>query len=489
MSERRCPNCKETVAAGHKFCPYCGTSLEKTPKANVEEFVETIELGESSETSGKTNAKDSNSSKTVNAGGTSAAEHIETDVAKAVKPKRKINWKKIITAFGIVIAVLILAGILISFLTPPTEGSIAGDFDRGTRQEYMVNDLKCFFPANWEVSQYDEDEYDGEWLVCEKRNDDGVLIAQVKVAHERDSESIYDVILPGDRKSLEVQGCSADMSEYDDDDDSSETVHTKEYAIDADGTVFSVEMSALEHIYDEEQFDEIFNAIDFEGYINAHCIVDNCTNDKAENSDYCDEHMCNKFGCREGGTEKADSGLTYCKKHVNICKVKDCNKEKLKGFDFCSAHKCEIQKCNKKKIGKHYCAKHAKTICRMEGCNRERAEDSKYCSKHQSHEYETGISFNQLARNPDKYEGEKVKFSGKVLQVMEGDYMVSIRLGVNGSYDNVIYGTYFPSLVSSRVLEDDYITVYGTSEGLYTYESTMGASITIPSLSIEKIEQ
>lgn len=101
--------------------------------------------------------------------------------------------------------------------------------------------------------------------------------------------------------------------------------------------------------------------------------------------------------------------------------------------------------------------------------------------------YDTGITYNQLARNPDDYEGEKVKFTGQVIQVVEGSSDVSIRLAVGGDYDRIIYGTYDKSIVSSRVLEDDYITIRGISEGLLTYESTMGASITIPSVSIDKI--
>lgn len=101
--------------------------------------------------------------------------------------------------------------------------------------------------------------------------------------------------------------------------------------------------------------------------------------------------------------------------------------------------------------------------------------------------YDTGITYKQLARNPEKYEGQKVKFTGEVIQVMEGDDEVQIRLAVGGDYDNVIYGSYDKSIVSSRVLEDDYITIRGVSQGLLTYESTMGASITIPSVSIDKI--
>lgn len=103
--------------------------------------------------------------------------------------------------------------------------------------------------------------------------------------------------------------------------------------------------------------------------------------------------------------------------------------------------------------------------------------------------YDTGITYDQLARNPDNYIGEKVKFTGKVLQVMESDYKVTIRLATSKSYDNVIYCTYSPDIVSSRVLEDDRITVYGTSTGIISYEATSGRTVTIPGMQVDKIEQ
>jgi len=103
--------------------------------------------------------------------------------------------------------------------------------------------------------------------------------------------------------------------------------------------------------------------------------------------------------------------------------------------------------------------------------------------------YETGITYDQLARTPDDYEGQKVKFSGKVIQVMEGSGTVKIRLAVNKDYDTVLYGEYKKDIISSRVLENDIITVYGTSTGLLSYKSTMGGTITIPSIKIDKIDQ
>jgi hypothetical protein len=44
-----------------------------------------------------------------------------------------------------------------------------------------------------------------------------------------------------------------------------------------------------------------------------------------------------------------------------------------------------------------------------------------------------------------------------------------IRFAVNDDYDTILYGGYDPTIVSSRVLEDDEITFYGTSVGLFSF--------------------
>lgn len=103
--------------------------------------------------------------------------------------------------------------------------------------------------------------------------------------------------------------------------------------------------------------------------------------------------------------------------------------------------------------------------------------------------YETGITYEQLARTPDEYEGKLVKFVGKVIQVIEGDDIVQIRFAVEENYDEIIFCEYEKDIVNSRVLEDDLITIYGTSYGLYSYESTMGGKITVPAVAIDKIDQ
>ncbi|MGL5479416.1 MAG: hypothetical protein ACRDCB_10295 [Clostridium sp.] len=103
--------------------------------------------------------------------------------------------------------------------------------------------------------------------------------------------------------------------------------------------------------------------------------------------------------------------------------------------------------------------------------------------------YNTGITYDNLARTPDKYKDKKVKFTGKVIQVMEGDGYTQMRLAVNSDYDKIILIEIDSGSTDSRILEDDVITIMGTSNGLISYDSTMGGKITIPAVIVDKVEQ
>lgn len=102
--------------------------------------------------------------------------------------------------------------------------------------------------------------------------------------------------------------------------------------------------------------------------------------------------------------------------------------------------------------------------------------------------YDTGITYDQLARTPDDYENKKVKFSGEVIQVMEADGETQLRIAVDGNYNNVIYVGYNSKITNTRILENDYVTFRGISRGLITYQSTLGGEITIPSVYVQQIE-
>lgn len=102
--------------------------------------------------------------------------------------------------------------------------------------------------------------------------------------------------------------------------------------------------------------------------------------------------------------------------------------------------------------------------------------------------YETGIAYKDIARSPDAYKGKKVKFSGEVIQVSEGILYNHIRLATKNGYDDVVYCSYDPNLLNFRILEEDQITVYGVCEGVESYTSVLGAQVTLPSVSVERID-
>ncbi len=96
-------------------------------------------------------------------------------------------------------------------------------------------------------------------------------------------------------------------------------------------------------------------------------------------------------------------------------------------------------------------------------------------------EYSTEYSYNTIARDSNSYKDQKVRFRGKVLQEGDSGSGVNyIRLAVDSNYDTVLFVTYTSDQVSVRILDDDIITVYGTVVGDYSYETVMGATVTLP---------
>lgn len=94
------------------------------------------------------------------------------------------------------------------------------------------------------------------------------------------------------------------------------------------------------------------------------------------------------------------------------------------------------------------------------------------------------ISYDELMRNPANYKNQFIVISGKILQVIDSGYGTkSYRVAMNGSYDQVALVSYSGSYPNGNILEDDYITFYGTYKGTTSYTSVLGASITVPSLS------
>lgn len=152
------------------------------------------------------------------------------------------------------------------------------------------------------------------------------------------------------------------------------------------------------------------------------------------------------------------------------------------------AKKQAEKEAEEKAKAKEQAKKEAEEKAKKEAEEKAKAEaEAKKKAEAEAKKYDTGITYEELARTPDEYVGEYVKFSGRVIQVMEGGEETNLRIAVNDNYDKVIIVGYDPNITSVRVLEDDMVTIKGSSIGLYTYESALGGNITIPGILVSEI--
>lgn len=110
----------------------------------------------------------------------------------------------------------------------------------------------------------------------------------------------------------------------------------------------------------------------------------------------------------------------------------------------------------------------------------------------------TTIDYTSLARNPNQYKGNNYKFTGEVIQVMNDNNDVILRVNVTPKryqYSNEIYyedtilvAYEYSSSYESRILEEDIITIYGQFIGTYTYEAIWGNLVTVPSINAMYID-
>lgn len=100
------------------------------------------------------------------------------------------------------------------------------------------------------------------------------------------------------------------------------------------------------------------------------------------------------------------------------------------------------------------------------------------------------FDFKSVSRNPEDFKGDKVKISGRVVQVMGSrDEGYIIRLATKGRYDNIVY-CMIPSenTPDYNILDEDKITIFAVLAGDHTYTTTMGASITLPLVYVDFVE-
>ena len=103
------------------------------------------------------------------------------------------------------------------------------------------------------------------------------------------------------------------------------------------------------------------------------------------------------------------------------------------------------------------------------------------------------VSYKELAKNTDNYQGKKLKFTGQVQQVVldsesgESEYLVAVTKDEYDLYDDNIY-LYYEAGDNEKIIEEDIITIYGEASGEESYTSILGEDITIPAITAAYVD-
>lgn len=101
------------------------------------------------------------------------------------------------------------------------------------------------------------------------------------------------------------------------------------------------------------------------------------------------------------------------------------------------------------------------------------------------------IPYNQLNKNADRYAGDRVKYTGQILQIQEdgssgGIMLLSVTDEGYGFWTDNIWVNYDRSISSA---DEDIITIYGTVVGSRSYETQIGGETYVPEIDAKYIEE
>lgn len=107
----------------------------------------------------------------------------------------------------------------------------------------------------------------------------------------------------------------------------------------------------------------------------------------------------------------------------------------------------------------------------------------------EAHKYETGLTYEDLARDPKGNTSKLVTFSGEIVQVMKGNTYTQYRMNIDGDYNQTVLIEIDNKLLThGNILENDNITIRGISMGEQSYTTILGANKTIPAILVNEVD-
>lgn len=449
MEVIKCPNCGVELDPNAKFCMECGMKVEK----NVADTKLDVDMPELSETENTQKMESAifQDSMEQDEEKTETPEDI-SQLGRQKKHNKRKKWSKkkiAITA----IAVIIFFN-FINFLLQPEIVSISATYEGATTAGTVIDnknegvivtgvdaDGNKHNITNWDIENPVVLEADSEQNVTINAKD---LTCELLIECTTSAiESIYAEYTGSGEENIVLDNNNTDIEVYAIHKNESESQIEGGWKVVAPKTLTADETTKIEITYE-----------DFSCELEVECTTRTIVDIEAK---------------YDGETKE---GTVIDKDDITVtAKYKNGSEEEITGWELSETPTLEAGKSVKVQIRYNEFETTLKVECST-------MSEKQYKEKCKS------ISYDSLARNPDEHIGKSVKFKGRIVQVMEDDGAVALRINVTndgyGYYDDTVYVIYFYEDGEAKFLEDDIVTFYGTYMGLYSYESVMGATITIP---------
>lgn len=115
-------------------------------------------------------------------------------------------------------------------------------------------------------------------------------------------------------------------------------------------------------------------------------------------------------------------------------------------------------------------------------------EDTTFETKKQYKESCKTVTYEELARDKNMMQGERLCLTGQIVQADGKRFRMEITKKSYG-YDDAIMFEFNTDKIDYNVLEKDIVTIWGESQGAYTYKAVLGNEITVPRIKAEYLER
>jgi nanoRNase/pAp phosphatase (c-di-AMP/oligoRNAs hydrolase) len=91
------------------------------------------------------------------------------------------------------------------------------------------------------------------------------------------------------------------------------------------------------------------------------------------------------------------------------------------------------------------------------------------------------VSFDEISKDPDALKGEKVTVKGKIINIIDNVYYISITQKDNGRYADTIA---FRGAFVNNISKGDIVSIWGESKGFYEHTSSLGIDYKDPIIEV-----